>query len=320
MQTYKILWKIRSPLQTSLESDTIFGHLCWAYRYDRDENALSEFLEEVEKGKLLLTSAFPAGFLPLPCLPETEQNFDLAFALHPENYHDESEKYQLKKQLKKMNYLPVEIWEELKSAFSPARLYDKILSQKNRISCPEEIFVSNIRNRINRNNGSTGEGNLFTERLRYFPENTVLESYLTTDFFDINELKNLFNYIVNTGFGKKKSIGRGSFQIDIIPHEFDNITDPDAHLVLSNMIPADDDPREAYWIGKTKFAKVSGSYALTKAPFKYPFYHFLPGTVFLGGNPPKGILLSNIHPDLPQVKQHLLCFSLPFKWEGKNEC
>jgi len=61
----------RSPLGSSLQSDTLAGHLlCFVRERDGEEalkNLISQFLEG--DPPFILSSAFPKGNLPFPALP-----------------------------------------------------------------------------------------------------------------------------------------------------------------------------------------------------------------------------------------------------------
>jgi CRISPR-associated protein Csm4 len=80
MTTWKISWKPLSSLSTPLQSDTIFGHLCWAVNYlwaEKDKNKLTDFLNALKKTPcLILSSAFPAGSLPKPVIPVKDELLD----------------------------------------------------------------------------------------------------------------------------------------------------------------------------------------------------------------------------------------------------
>ena len=273
----------------------------------------------MKKKKFILSSAFPKGFLPIPYLPEKQIKLDQLFQIHYKKYNTDSGKYEIKKRLKKMEFMPVNLWKSVMNSYSPVGLYDKLLLQNENKNSLKKRTVTNLRNKINRLTGTTGDGNLFGERLTFYSENTIFESYLSTDIWNLDELKKHFDFIGRSGFGKKKSVGRGTFDINIEKFAFDKVENPNAHLVLSNMIPSKTDSTDAYWKGKTKFGKVGGDFALSEAPFKYPFHHFLPGSVFLGETPPEGTLMQEIHPDKPEIVQNLLCYSIPFVWEGKDE-
>ncbi|HOM62095.1 MAG TPA: hypothetical protein PLW42_12475, partial [Anaerohalosphaeraceae bacterium] len=71
MEWFHITLKVQSTLGTLLSADTLFGHLCWAVRYEQGPAALTEFLAGFENTvpPLLLSDPFPDGFWPLPTLP-----------------------------------------------------------------------------------------------------------------------------------------------------------------------------------------------------------------------------------------------------------
>jgi CRISPR-associated protein Csm4 len=320
MRNYKITWKIRSPLITPLDSDTIFGHLCWAVLYQENEDYLNNMLNETANGKLILSSAFPKDYLPAPFLPEKQIYFEQVYGLHKGKgkFKTEMDFYAWKKSLKKIAFIPFDIWNKIQDSYSTAKFYDSLLLENAAGSGQESLDITSFRNMINRNTGKTGEGNLFAERLSYYKEGTVFESYLKTDLWDLDTIRKYFNIIKESGFGRKKSVGRGNFDIEIEPFDFAAIDNPNAHLVLSNMIPSEDDPTDSYWKGQVKFGKLGGLFANTETPFKYPFYHFLPGTVFISEKAPTGSFIP-IHPDKPEIVQNLLCYSIPFIWEGKDD-
>lgn len=326
MKNFKVRWKIRSPLITELESDTIFGHFCWAWRYIEGEESLIEFLSEVSKGRFVLSSAFPCGFLPAPFLPEKQIALDRVYEVHKNNKNsktlkirNEKEFYRCKKEFKKNAYIPLKIWEQLCSSYSTAGFLDSYIVNYEKFSEQNKIETAiGFRNKIDRITGKTGEGNLFAERVTFYENNKEFTSYIKTDLCDEDKLKKIFNYISASGFGRKKSIGKGNFDISVEQFDFKEVEKFNAHLVLSNMIPAEDDSTVAYWKGNVKFGKLGGTYANTETPFKFPFYYFLPGSVFIGEKPPKGRML-NVHPEKTEIVQNLFCYSIPFYWDGKND-
>ncbi|MBI4744477.1 MAG: hypothetical protein HY776_06635 [Actinobacteria bacterium] len=69
MKTYEITIKPKSSFVTPLQSDTIFGHVCWACRYRYGEEKLIELLDNIRSGgKFLVSSVFPVEYLPKPKL------------------------------------------------------------------------------------------------------------------------------------------------------------------------------------------------------------------------------------------------------------
>jgi CRISPR-associated protein Csm4 len=70
MQHFKINMKLLSSIMTPFHSDTLWGHICWALRYTQGEEELLDFLECYDNGEppLVISSAFPKGYLPFPVL------------------------------------------------------------------------------------------------------------------------------------------------------------------------------------------------------------------------------------------------------------
>ena len=79
MPEYEVCIKPLSPFQSPLQSDTIFGHICWAIRYISGEKALKKFLSNYStyQAPLLVSSGMPKGYVPMPILrplkPEEEE-------------------------------------------------------------------------------------------------------------------------------------------------------------------------------------------------------------------------------------------------------
>ncbi len=65
---WRLTLALHSPLGTPMQSDTLFGHLCWQVLLREGEAALEDFLEPFRRGEpsFVLSDAFPAGLLPRP--------------------------------------------------------------------------------------------------------------------------------------------------------------------------------------------------------------------------------------------------------------
>ena len=64
---YTIELKLSAPLITPFQSDTIFGHICWAVRFLKwgEEDKLNDFLTQYEtedSPPLLISNGFPKVF------------------------------------------------------------------------------------------------------------------------------------------------------------------------------------------------------------------------------------------------------------------
>jgi CRISPR-associated protein Csm4 len=71
MKSYKIAVRLDSSVITPFHSDILWGHICWALRYCYDEQKLTDFLNSYNSSAppLIISNAFPKGFLPYPVLP-----------------------------------------------------------------------------------------------------------------------------------------------------------------------------------------------------------------------------------------------------------
>ena len=312
---YKIEWTLQSPIETQLQSDTIFGHICWALATEFGEEELLEFLDKMREPKLLLSSAFPKNTLPLPKLKPFYEKLppDLPGALL---------KRKKRKDAKKLSYLPIEMGLNKRQDY----VHSEALEQNEAITAMlEESFKLEkdlvTHNSINRITGTTTKGgaSLYAETVTFARENTVFESYLQTDEDTLSEdkLRAVFSFIENSGFGRNKHTGRGKFRIAIQECELPKVENPNAWLLLSNMVPAPDDPAPACYEGFVKYGRLGGKYATgNKSPFKKPLFLFKPGAVFFGSKQPRGMLVQKIHPDDPGICQHAYAMSLGFHIKG----
>ena len=71
MECFKIKIRLTSSVLTPFHSDTLWGHICWALRYLNGEMELESFLKSHSNGEplLIISNAFPKGYLPYPVLP-----------------------------------------------------------------------------------------------------------------------------------------------------------------------------------------------------------------------------------------------------------
>ncbi len=313
MQQYCIHWMALSAYSTELQSDTIFGHLAWAIRYCHGEERLERIIRELPESPLVLSSAFPLGQLPLPQIsPSRKLLAEVKAGLKVDNLLWEVSRKKMKaaRWMDKESFLRAGCrynhFEQLKAQWEN-------LDKKQQFKAEKEIIIHNSINRIS---GTTGEsGNLYSEETTFSAPDTCFESYLDTDVLSGDELNDCFRYIEYTGFGKRKSSGKGYFKIEVHNAKWDYLAKPNAYLSLSNHIPASDDSVDVLFSGFTKFAKLGGNSALTDSPYKYPFYLFKPGTVYLSNVKPKGTILRGIHPDRENIVQNLLNYSIPMFYE-----
>lgn len=371
MKIYKIKWKLKSPLATDLQSDTIFGHICWQIRYLYGEDKLTEFLKKLREGPYFTVSAgFPnykeKERLPFfkvsedsPKLENKERiPFPSVFTLKAAVKEDLMKKLSVlskfdaldtntffKKAKKNIKYINLDEWFRFRNNFDINKFYNKLLNPLSDLlkNHPKEelseilnelfiehksISVNSVktkRNMVNRLTGTvmqdeSGKGRLFDETIVFYEKDAVFTSYIKIkeELISESQLKEIFKSIELGGFGKKKSIGRGHFEIKIEELEDEEKSlfeceDHNAWLLLSSMIPSKDDSKNILYNGDVKFGKLGGSFADLNKPFKYPMYMVHPGSVVLSKKEPMGTLLQNVHPEKPEIVQLGYAFAVPFK-------
>ena len=185
---YTVTITLKSPILTPLQSDTIFGHICWAVRFLKwDEgDRLTKFLSLYEDGSqppLLLSNGFPKGFLPKPVVPPVTQDV-LESIYGDENRTENSFRI---KTIKKTDIIPKEKFKELQQdIITPERLfralddcYGKTMELKEK-----QLSIMVQHNTIDRIKGSVREGGLFSQEETFFDNDFgIFEVYLKTVYF-----------------------------------------------------------------------------------------------------------------------------------------
>jgi CRISPR-associated protein Csm4 len=185
---------------------------------------------------------------------------------------------------------------------------------------------------VNRLTGGALSGKLFTTIVQA-PNNRNYEVHCTINLpFTVEKLNACLDFINHTGFGKKKSTGKGRVFCDLIETVAPK---PDlktnAFMTLSNYIPktsaaANDlnhknDPTDGYYKLLTKYGKLGGHFASSPVkdgaevlPFKYPLILFSQGSVFRtseGSRRDYGCIVRPIHPQLDTIAHYGLAYPYP---------
>ncbi len=339
-----------SPFLTPLESDTLFGHICWAMAYLEGFSGsknLNAFLVEfdTQNPPLIMSNAFPGGYLPFPLLPPFTQPEKAALEkrfLEKNRGADRFDFIQWLKVLSRQTYIGLEIFNRYQGAFSKYDLYMALLADEelnkqflkgSGALQPDETIketpstlggrtVEIYHNAINRLTGKVIEGKLFSTEATFYPEDVTLHVYLKTGYFTGEELKEIIGYIAMNGYGADKSIGSGRFKFELeegVP--FGEIKEFNAYLLLSNTHPGVLQDHSAYYTTQTKFGKLGGAYSTTSkySPFKNPVILLKPGSVVKSTEPAEffGENFSAVHPQLDQVRHYGIGY--PVKMRLKNE-
>lgn len=339
---YKI--KPVSPIMTPFMSDTLFGHFCWAMRYEKGERYLEQFLSSYKKGSqppVLFSSAFFSEYLPRPVLPPPKRSLMSGFiekyfindpdGLFP-GHSSKQRRFEGLSKLKEWNkrqFISIKTWLELKDNYSEYRLQEKFYDQLRDNSAGEpktavtEITVSNTLNRIT---GSVQEdgGGLFSREKVWFHPDDELDLYVEINTEELISLVKWFleEYLPETGFGKDKSVGMGGLDINE-----DTTFDPDlfkvdsanACMVLSLSSFEGMEDYKSFYRLKTKFGKLGGDFAFSSPtggnprPFKKPILMMEPGSIFFTSKQisTEG-LIKNVHSD-ERIRHCGLPVTLPIR-------
>lgn len=283
-----------------ITSDTLFGALCWGIRHLHGRNTLEDILSQFKEGTppFLLTSTYPyqdngskTHYLPRP---KTQP-----LRITPES-REEIEKL---KNLKKINFLPLELFERYaEGRLTDQDLYDAINTKGTaptyshngkKYTLRDDALVENgalftrkeiPRNAINRLNNAT-EGNLFYNRETFLSKDAGL--YFLLDAKDTKTIASALGFLNDRGIGGDISVGKGSFEITA-PQDFSlQVTDGDAFTTLSLYHPtktelthfSQNKNRTWYTLERRK-GKIESSFVQVDNVWKDTTYMFTEGSVF----------------------------------------
>jgi CRISPR-associated protein Csm4 len=305
--TYRIRFRLASPLATPLHSGTLFGNLCWAWRYLHGEASLGKWLCSLPEDPFLISDGFPAGMLPRPLLKPARRRVHTLGEIETH------------KKLRKRKLIPREVFLQLRTAMSEEALHEKLREleeserqQRSRLTPHEleqlgrEEWVRMPHNRIHRITGRTpDEGGLFfTEELWTTGLRQYRDVYVQTSLPQ-DRLEELFRQVARWGYGKDATWGRGRFDGVEFFREDGGLFDGKGTRAMSlshgsltaNMV------RPRYQL-ETHYGRLGGVYASSSSPFKFPLLLLKPGSTFDAGPGPFGELLHEVHPSMPAVRHN----------------
>jgi CRISPR-associated protein Csm4 len=285
MQTLRFTLRPQTAFGTPLVGDTLFGQLCWALRHGFGEHWLTERLDGYTASRpfLVMSDAFPQGFLPLPTVPSR-------FWQAPPDAD--------RKALKKKRWLPIEKmeadfaqWQSL--AYNDREAADTLLREVGLSPKDGEAALQKIRpqphNSINRATATTGEGGMFvpyTQTQYWFHPEMRLDLYAVLDETRIapEELAAALADIGKSGYGRDASIGLGKFAIERdtaftgLPHA----ENANAFLTLAPCAPQGLglDAAKSFYQPLTRFGRHGDTAVHSANPFKRPILLAKTGSVF----------------------------------------
>lgn len=256
MQTYRFTLKTQTAFGTPLVGDSLFGQFCWAvvqrYGEIRLENLLNGYTDQ--KPFIVISDAFPKGYLPLPVLPSQLW---------------EKGEEQDRKKLKKKTWIgfdqhsqAVNSWQKSAKNNEDAGLKTKKQDQSH--------------NTLNRQTMTTGENEFAPYAMSqiWYSQYTELDMYMVFDEarISLDEVKQCLSDIGKIGFGRDASIGLGKFELAQAQAVEFSTKNANACLTLANTAPQDLglNSENSFYQLHTRFGRHGGLYALGSNPFKKP--------------------------------------------------
>lgn len=267
MQTHIARIVPRSAFGGHIKGDTLFGQLCWAIRHRFGEKRLDSLLQgyTADEPFLVVSDAFPSGFLPRPALP-----------LHYyQKVRDEDRKVVKKRHWIPANKFQHSILEWLQVAQSDAEVVKTIAATDDK---PNRLWSeqSQPHNAINRMTGTTGGGDFAPyamPRIWQHPR-LKLDIYLVLDENRLNrdELNNLLTDIGTSGYGRDASIGLGKFDLEEDSPSWPVQQQANTWLTLAPCAPQGlgFDPAQSWYQPFTRFGRHGDMAVHTGRPFKTP--------------------------------------------------
>jgi len=295
MKTLQIKLKCEGNFLTPFQADTIFGHLCWAVAHKEGEKGIEGFLNPFKQGNppFIISDGFPEGLLPKPIAGDY-------FFGNPEE----------RKEWKKIEFLSF-------NDFNLIRNGEKC-SFKGQDSLIKTSSVAH--NTVNRlTNTTLEEGGVYTLKEMNFSSIAIYVKSISEEWN--NRIVDLFKELSKSGFGRKKSIGKGQFSVaEVRDFEFPSIAGPNGFVTLSNFCPAEDDPTEGFYKTIIKYGKLSEEYTFCGNPFKKPLLMIRTGSVFQTNGGPKEfygrMITEGISPAKPEVLHYAYAFAVPIKFSA----
>jgi len=304
MVVFKIEYELKSSLQTPFHADTIFGHIAWAFRYLKGEEALKNWLKESLNNPTLISNAFPVGYMPRPILKPLPFEF---FDKNPDN-----QKYG--KKIKKVELVKKDWLVNNQDKLNAAELNEHLLNIVKTKQVFEAKTVLVPHSSYNRQSGRTMDGALYdTEETFNLPGKFWF--CFSSETVDQALLDKILDYIAFDGFGADKSVGKGmvgDFKTEktTLPHP----ANANAVMSLSNYIPAERNEINGYYQTITKFGKLSGGFASGYNPFKKPVIMFKAGSVIFDKEYHPGKIYGQLQGDVhtnPDIVQYGYVFPWP---------
>ncbi len=328
MKTYRLVIEALSPFLTPFDSDSLFGAICWAIRWNKGERELEEFIDSYQnKPPFLISNGFRHDYLPFPILPglsreEIRNLIERKYgSVGPQDYRKGLEKI---KKIRRVKYIQREVFGKYANNFSEKRIVEDVFKKKlnNFLEFNEEknekednnyFKIKDVyHNQINRLTGNVNVGGLYTQTETEYL--SLIDIYIRTDNADY--FREIFKTLETEGFGKRRSTGKGQFKIieNLVEDKIPTATQANYYLTLSNYVPSE--RVEGYYQLAVKRGKLGSVFASLSdySPWKSPFVMYKPGSIFKKTSRKYyGRLLKGIHSELEQIVQYGYAFDIGVK-------
>ena len=249
----------RSAFGGPIRGDTLFGQLCWSARHLWGGDRLRKLLRSYTEGHpfMVVSDAFPAGYLPRPALP-----------MH--RFEDVSDVD--RKQARKRRWLPREHFDHpivqwLKYAVDERTIAEQGLAN----SHPQP------HNTINRMTGTTGAGEFapYAMPQHWFAPGIAFDLYIAYDAERVtaDEVVQLLEYVGLAGYGRDASIGLGKFDMQATDSgEWPKQENDNASMTLAPCAPQGlgFNPDHCWYQPFTRFGRHGDMAVHAGRPFKNP--------------------------------------------------
>ncbi len=315
MGYYRYTIEPLSAFATPLRSDTLYGHLLCAVAEWEGDSAVAELIDvfKSDSPPFRLSSAFPSGFLPMPVLPGIPRaRFRERFA-HGDDVVVLVDKLGRYKGLRKLGYLPLKVWRELRAGLSQEKIFAAYLEDETAFEPPKSENVLEPHNSIDRRGDNVlDEGGLFFTQVTFYKPGSKLDLYVQSD--DVKRFEEILAYMAQTGFGADRTTGKGHFQWECDPNFDQDLFEAEGDWQMNLSVCATPTLTEVagHYKPFIKHGKVWSGFGESN-PFKKPFLAFEEGSVFRRV-PGPGHVLQNVHSD-PKVVQVTWPLTVPFAME-----
>lgn len=257
MKRIKVRIKPLTGFSSPLLGETLFGQICWQIRLELGEDLLRSLLDGYSEGSpyLVVSDAFPSGCLPMPLLPTNYWNLGIS----------------------NLKELKNRVW------IRTADLNHPICDWKSYALTENEGIKTSVQthNTINRYTDTTGLDQFapFNTSVSFYPLNAELDIYLLVRDEIENIVKQVFQSVGISGFGKDASVGLGKFQV-LAYETVEWKEKPGSFLTLSSSdITGLELDRPIFYKTKVHFGRHGLLNAVSGNPFKKPLVLATKGAV-----------------------------------------